>query len=61
MIWVLESSGYIGQAFVRELKVRRLDFCGLSRATFDYMDRRLLEARLAKEKHAFFRRSAGLS
>ncbi len=61
MVWVLGSSGYIGQAFVRELKVRRLDFCGLSRATFDYMDRRLLETRLAREKPALVIQAAGFT
>ena len=61
MIWVLGSSGYIGQAFVRELKARGLDFCSLSLATFDYMDRRLLEARLAKEKPALVIQAAGFT
>lgn len=61
MIWVLGATGYIGQAFVRELQARRLDYCGLSRADFDYSDRRILATRLAKEKPALVIQAAGFT
>jgi dTDP-4-dehydrorhamnose reductase len=61
MIWVLGATGYIGQALVRELHARRLDFLGLSRAAFDYSDRRTLTTRLAKEKPALVIQAAGFT
>ena len=61
MIWVLGATGYIGQAFVRELQARRLDYCGLSRADFDYSDRRVFATRLAKEKPVLVIQAAGFT
>jgi dTDP-4-dehydrorhamnose reductase len=61
VIWVLGATGYIGQAFVRELQSRRLDFCGLSRTTFDYSDRRQLAHRLNKEKPVLVIQAAGFT
>jgi dTDP-4-dehydrorhamnose reductase len=61
VIWVLGATGYIGQALVRELQARRLDFLGLSRADFDYSDRRTLTTRLAKGKPALVIQAAGFT
>ena len=61
MIWVLGATGYIGQAFVRELQARRLDFRPLSRADFDYSDRRTFATRLANEKPYLVIQAAGFT
>jgi len=61
MIWVLGATGYLGQSFVRELQIRRLDFCALSRADFDYTDRKILAARLFREKPALVIQAAGFT
>jgi dTDP-4-dehydrorhamnose reductase len=61
MIWVLGATGYIGQAFVQELQARRLDFRPLSRADFDYSDRRTFATRLANEKPDLVIQAAGFT
>ena len=61
MIWVLGASGYIGQALVRELQARRMDYQALSRKTFDYTDFRTLSARLSRERPDLVIQAAGFT
>ena len=61
MIWVLGASGYIGQALVRELQTRRMDYQALSRKTFDYTDFRTLSSRLSRERPDLVIQAAGFT
>ena len=53
MIWILGASGYIGEAFVAEVKKRKLDYRSVSRRNLDYTDFRTLLGALKKEKSDF--------
>jgi len=59
MILLLGASGYIGQAFARELKARRLEFEALSRGILDYTDFETLRRALEKQKPEFLINAAG--
>ena len=53
MILLLGASGYIGEAFVRELQHRKIEFIPLSRKRVDYTRFDLLLEFLRAKKPAF--------
>src|SRR5258706_15378880 len=59
MILLLGATGYIGEAFVRELTLRRKDFIPLSRKQVDYTHFDLLLEFLKTKKPAFVVNAAG--
>ena len=59
MILLLGASGYIGEAFARELTGRKLDFVSLSRKQLDYTRFDLLLEFLRAKKPAFVVNAAG--
>jgi UDP-glucose 4,6-dehydratase len=61
MIWILGASGYIGEAFVAEVKKRKLDYRSVSRQNFDYTDFRTLLGALKKAKPDFVVNAAGFT
>ena len=61
MIWVLGASGYIGQAFAKELTRRKLGWEGCSRRTFDYSDFRTLLNRLNRDRPDLVIHAAGFT
>ena len=61
MIYLLGSSGYIGQSFVAELTKRGISFQGLSRRDFDYTSFRELTKRLVREKPEMVIHAAGFT
>jgi dTDP-4-dehydrorhamnose reductase len=61
MILLLGASGYIGQAFCRELRRRGIPFVPLSRSAFDYTQFDLLFEYVHKLRPAFLINAAGYS
>ena len=61
MVFVLGSSGYIGQAFGKELSQRKIPFRPVSRKEINYADYRALRIALQKEKPAFVINAAGFT
>jgi len=61
MFCVLGASGYIGQAFSRELRRRGIPFIPLSRSAFDYTRFGLLFEYVRKLRPAFLINAAGYS
>ncbi len=61
MILLLGASGYIGQAFSRELRRRGIPFVPLSRMAFDYTQFDLLFEYVHKIRPAFLINAAGYS
>jgi len=61
MIYLLGSSGYIGESFVTELTKRGIPFQGLSRRDFDYTSFRELTKRLVREKPEMVIHAAGFT
>jgi dTDP-4-dehydrorhamnose reductase len=61
MILVLGASGYIGQAFCRELRRRGIAFVPLSRIAFDYTQFDLLFEYVRKIRPSFLINAAGYS
>ena len=59
MILLLGASGYIGQAFAREIQRRQLKFAALSRKQVDYTRFDLLLAHLRETKPEFIINAAG--
>src|SRR6476620_11875860 len=59
MIVLLGASGYIGQAFARELERRQSNFVSLSRAQFDYSSFDTLHEYLSTQKPEFVINAAG--
>src|SRR5437868_2110666 len=59
MILLLGASGYVGQAFARELGRRKLPFTALSRSQVDYTNFDLLLSFLRQNKPAFLINRAG--
>jgi len=59
MILLLGASGYIGEAFAKELRRRKLEFVSLSRAQTDYSRFDLLLEFLRAKKPAFVINAAG--
>src|SRR5256885_16819413 len=59
MILLLGASGYIGQAFARELQTRQLEFEALSRRTLDYTQFPKLLSLLTSRKPKFVINAAG--
>ena len=55
------ASGYIGQAFSKELTVRGIPFRSISRKELNYADYRVLRAALQKEKPEFVVNAAGFT
>ena len=61
MVVVLGSSGYIGQAFGKELTQRGIPFRPVSRKEINYTDYRALRTSLQKEKPEFVINAAGFT
>jgi dTDP-4-dehydrorhamnose reductase len=61
MIYLLGASGYIGQAFEKELSDRKIPFTPLSRGQLDYTNFRILRGALLKTKPDFVINSAGFT
>jgi dTDP-4-dehydrorhamnose reductase len=61
MVILLGASGYIGQAFGKELKRRGIPFRPISRKEIDYTDYRALWITLQKEKPDFVINAAGFT
>ena len=61
MVMLLGSSGYIGQAFAKELTQRRIPFRPVSRKEINYTDYRALRTALQKEKPEFVINAAGFT
>src|SRR5262245_54841688 len=61
MILLLGATGYIGQAFARELTARKLPFEPLSRGTVDYTDFESLRRVLEMKKPEFVINAAGFT
>jgi len=61
MVILLGASGYIGQAFCKELKRRGIPFRPVSRKEIDYTDYRVLRATLQKEKPDFVINAGGFT
>ena len=59
MIYLLGGSGYVGSAYQALLERRRVDFCNIRRAEFDYTDQDGLTGLLRREKPAFLINAAG--
>lgn len=59
MYILLGASGYIGQAFVRELRQREQDFIPLSRSRLDYTRFEILVAFLREHRPSFLINAAG--
>jgi len=61
MVILLGATGYIGQAFGRELNQQGIPFRPLSRKEINYADYRVLRATLQKEKPEFVINAAGFT
>jgi dTDP-4-dehydrorhamnose reductase len=61
MVFLLGSSGYIGQAFGQELAQRGIPFRPISRQEINYADYRSLRTTLQKEKPEFVINAAGFT
>ena len=61
MLFLLGASGYIGQAFGKELAQRKISFRAVSRKEFNYADYHVLRAALEKEKPEFVINAAGFT
>jgi len=61
MIFLLGASGYIGQAFGKEMTQRGIPFRPVSRKEINYSDYRVLRATLQKEKPEFVINAAGFT
>ena len=61
MVILLGATGYIGQAFDKELNQRGIPFRPLSRKEINYADYRVLRATLQKEKPEFVINAAGFT
>ena len=61
MVFLLGATGYIGQAFDKELAQRKIPFRVVSRKEIDYTDYRVLRAALQKEKPEFVINAAGFT
>jgi dTDP-4-dehydrorhamnose reductase len=61
MVFLLGASGYIGQAFEKELAQRKIPFRAVSRKELDYADYRVLQTALQKEKPEFVINAAGFT
>jgi len=61
MIFLLGASGYIGQAFGKEMTQRGIPFRPVSRKEINYSDYRVLRATLQKEKPAFVINAGGFT
>jgi len=59
MILLLGASGYIGEAFAKELQRRKVDFIPLARKQTDYTRFDLLVEFLKTKKPAFIINAAG--
>jgi dTDP-4-dehydrorhamnose reductase len=61
MVFLLGATGYIGQAFDKELNQRGIPFWPLSRKEINYGDYRVLRTTLQKEKPEFVINAAGFN
>ena len=61
MVFLLGASGYIGQAFEKEMIQRGIPFRPVSRKEINYSDYRVLRATLQKEKPEFVINAAGFT
>ncbi|NDB94986.1 MAG: NAD-dependent epimerase/dehydratase family protein [Verrucomicrobia bacterium] len=61
MVYLLGSSGYIGEAFASELSRRKIAFSPISRKALDYTNFRTLLGALRKEKPSFVVNAAGFT
>jgi dTDP-4-dehydrorhamnose reductase len=61
MVILLGASGYIGQAFAKELSDRKIPFTPLSRRQLDYTNFRILRGALLKTKPDFVINAAGFT
>jgi dTDP-4-dehydrorhamnose reductase len=61
MVFLLGASGYIGQAFGKELTQRGIPFRPVSRKEVNYADYRVLRATLQKEKPEFVINAGGFT
>jgi len=61
MVFLLGATGYIGQAFDKELNQRGIPFRPLSRKEINYGDYRVLRTTLQKEKPEFVINAAGFN
>jgi len=61
MVIVLGATGYIGQAFDKELSQRKIPFRAVSRKEFNYADYRVLRSALQKDKPEFVINAAGFT
>ena len=61
MVFLLGASGYIGQAFAKELSARKIPFTPLSRRQLDYTNFRTLRGALLKTKPDFVINAAGFT
>ncbi len=61
MIFLLGASGYVGNAFQRELARRNLAFQSISRSTLDYSDFNLLRAALKEQRPKLVIHAAGFT
>jgi len=61
MVILLGASGYIGQAFAKELSDRKMPFTSLSHRQLDYTNFRTLRGALLKTKPDFVINAAGFT
>lgn len=61
MVILLGATGYIGQAFDKELSQRKIPFRAVSRKEFNYADYRVLRSALQKDKPEFVINAAGFT
>jgi dTDP-4-dehydrorhamnose reductase len=61
MVFLLGASGYISQAFGKELALRRIPFRPISRQELNYADYRVLRTALQKEKPELVINAAGFT
>ena len=61
MVFLLGATGYIGQAFDKELAQRKIPFRAVYRKELNYADYRVLRAALQKEKPEFVINAAGFT
>jgi nucleoside-diphosphate-sugar epimerase len=61
MVILLGATGYIGQAFDKELAQRKIPFRAVSRKELNYADYRVLRTALQKEKPEFVINAAGFT
>ena len=61
MVFLLGASGYIGQAFGKEMTQRGIPFRPVARKEINYADYRVLRATLQKEKPEFVINAGGFT